>query len=119
VTNGRAIGRILAVSLALTAAPAWADDSLLDGLGRATGLIAPPADPPDFVKASRPSGEPTAIPVFATPEEPNSKVKSPAELKAMDADLERASGGSEAGADRAARKGKPGRKAKRKSAAQP
>jgi len=118
LTNGRAIGRILALTLALSATSAWADGSLFDGLGRATGLIAPPADPPDFVKASRPSGEPAPISVFAAPEEPNSKVKSPAELKAMDADLERASGRSEAGGDDGAKAGKP-HKAKRKSAVQP
>jgi hypothetical protein len=77
--------------LAFVPARAWADDSMLDALGKAAGVVAPPVDPPDFVKASRPSEEPSAIPVFSTPEEPRSKVKSPADLKAMDADLERAS----------------------------
>jgi hypothetical protein len=79
--------------IAVAGAPAAsAEDSLLDGLGKAAGLVAPPVDPPDFVKATRPQGEPTAIPVFAAPSEPTSKVKSPTELKAMDADLERAAG---------------------------
>lgn len=87
----RAAGCMLVVLLALAASPARADD-LLDSLGKATGLIAPPADPPDFVKNSRPSEEPAAIPVFAAPQEPGSKVKTPAELKAMGAELERASG---------------------------
>ncbi len=97
------VAGIFVVSLALAAAPAWAGDSLLDSLGKATGLIAPPADPPDFVKASRPTVEPTELPVFGAPQEPRSKVKSPAELKTMDADLERASQG--AGAAKAARRG--------------
>jgi hypothetical protein len=82
---------MLFLPLALAAAPAIADDSLLDSLGKAAGLIAPPTDPPDFVRDSRPRGEPDPIPVFAPPAEPRSKVKTPAELKAMDADLEGAS----------------------------
>jgi hypothetical protein len=76
----------------MIAGAAMAQDSLLDSLGKATGMVSPPADPPDFVKASRPKETPAEIPAFATPEEPRSKVKSAAELKAMDADLERASG---------------------------
>lgn len=74
-------------------APAVAQDSLLDSLGRSSGLIAPEPDMPDFVKASRPKGTPTPLPAFAAPPEPKSKVKSAAELKAMDADLERAARG--------------------------
>jgi hypothetical protein len=118
VAKRRAIGCIFGVWLALAAPPAWADGSLLEGSGKATGLIAPPADPPDFVKASRPKAEPSAIPVFATPQEPRSKVKSPAELKAMDADLEHASrrvGGGDDGVG----SGRAARKAKRMPAARP
>jgi hypothetical protein len=77
--------------LTLLAAPAFAQDSLFDTLGKAAGLISPPPDPPDFVKATRPVKPAEEIPAFATPQEPRSKVKTPAELKAMDADLERAS----------------------------
>jgi hypothetical protein len=91
VFDRRAFGRMLFLPLALAAAPASADDSLFERFGKAAGLIAPPTDPPDFVKDSRPSGEPETIPVFAAPAEPSSKVKSPAELKAMDAELEGAS----------------------------
>jgi hypothetical protein len=80
-------------SFALVSAPAVAEDSFLDTLGKAAGLVSPPADPPDFVKASRPREDPQEIPAFATPEEPRSRVKTSAELKAMDADLERASRG--------------------------
>jgi hypothetical protein len=85
------IGCLLAMFSALAAAPALADESLLDSLARAGGLIAPTPDPPDFVKASRSKTEPAEIPVFAAPPEPPSKVKSPAGLKAMDADLAQAS----------------------------
>jgi hypothetical protein len=77
--------------LGACATPARADGSLFDSLGKSMGLVAEPANPPDFVKASRPKAEPSAIPVFATPEEPRSTIKSPAQLKAMDADLQGAS----------------------------
>jgi hypothetical protein len=78
----------MGLGLLLAAGPAAADESLLDSLGRSTGMVAPTPDMPDFVKASRPAKPPTWIPVFATPPEPTSKVKSAAELKAMDSDLE-------------------------------
>ena len=86
------IFRCCLVAALAMAAPSARADGLLEGLGRATGLIAPPPDPPDFVKASRPAGEPAEIPVFAAPQEPRSTVKSASELSAMDADLERAGG---------------------------
>jgi hypothetical protein len=79
--------------LTLWAAPAFADESLFESFGKAAGLVSPTPNPPDFVKASRPVKEPDAIPAFAPPQEPRSKVKTAAELKAMDADLERASRG--------------------------
>ncbi len=84
--------RIWAVLTAglLATAPAAAADSLLDSLGRSAGLVAPDPDMPDFVKASRPQGTSTPLPAFAPPPEPKSKVKSAAELNALDADLERA-----------------------------
>ena len=77
--------------LTLLAAPAFAQDSLFDTLGKAAGLVSPTPDPPDFVKSTRPVKPPDEIPAFATPEEPRSRVKSAAELKTMDADLESAS----------------------------
>ena len=85
------IGCLLAIAAVLAATPARADDSLFDSLAKATGLVAPTPDPPDFVKASRPKSEPAEIPVFSTPAEPPSKVKNSAELKTMDADLAHAS----------------------------
>jgi len=84
-------GRACIWLLALYATPAFAQDSLFDTLGKAAGLVSPPADPPAFVKASRPVKPPDEIPAFATPDEPRSKVKSAAELKAMDAELDNAS----------------------------
>ena len=86
------IGALLTAGL-LGVAPAAADESLLDSLGRSAGLVAPDPDMPDFVKASRPQGSPTPLPAFAPPPEPKSKVKSAAELNAMDVDLERAARG--------------------------
>ena len=70
---------------------AAADESVFDQIGRSAGLVAPDPDMPDFVKASRPKGTPTPLPAFADPLEPRSKVKSAEELKALDADLTRAS----------------------------
>ncbi len=93
-TNSAA--RLLALIVALAATPAVADESFWDSLAKSTGLMATPPDPPDFVKATRPKAEPTAIPAFAPPEEPHSKVKTPSELKAMDADLEKAGRGQRA-----------------------
>ena len=89
VTMRRAAGCMFVALFALAASPARAD-GFFDSFGKATGLVAPPSDPPDFVKDSRPNAETPPIPVFAPPEEPSSKVKTPAELKAMDAGLERA-----------------------------
>ena len=80
--------RVLVALVCVFAATPAAADSLFDSLAKSTGLMATPADPPDFVKTSRPSEEPAAIPVFSAPDEPRSKVKTPAQLKAMDADLE-------------------------------
>jgi hypothetical protein len=99
-----AAGCLFVVLLAL--APAAKADGLLDSFGKATGMIAPPIDPPDFVKNSRPSEERPAIPVFAPPPEPRSKVKTPAELKAMDADLEGVSDGREQRQPKVARRRK-------------
>ncbi len=78
----------ISLGLVLAAWPAAADESLLDSLGRSTGLVAPTPDMPDFVKATRPAKVPMTLPAFAPPPEPKSKVKSATELKAMDSDLE-------------------------------
>jgi hypothetical protein len=97
----------LVTFLGFIAAPALAEESLLDSLGRAAGVIAPTPEPPDFVKASRSAKPQEEIPAFAEPDEPRSHVKTPAELKAMDADLDHASRRQHAGQDPA----KPRRRA--------
>ena len=83
----------MVLALAGSNGPARAQDaqaSPLRAIAKGAGLAIDPAPPPAFVMATRPAGEPAPIPVFATPEEPPSKIKSAADLKAMDADLERA-----------------------------
>jgi hypothetical protein len=90
--QGRGAILLLATLLGLSPAAALAEETLLETLGKASGLIARPANPPDFVKESRPAEAAGEIPVFTPPEEPRSKVKTTAELKAMDADLEGAAG---------------------------
>ena len=92
--------------LTLYAAPAFAQDTLFDTLGKAAGLVSPPTDPPAFVKDSRPVKPADEIPAFATPDEPRSKVKSTAELKAMDAELESAGRRQRGGGDKPAAKPK-------------
>ena len=71
----------------LSGGPAWADGSMFDAFAKSVGLGPMEPNPPDFVKASRPTAPPADMPVFDAPDEPPSKVKSGAELKAMDADL--------------------------------
>jgi hypothetical protein len=66
------------------------DESPLHALARAIGLAAEPQSSADFVKSSRPDAPTDSIPVFADPKEPSSSVRSPAQLKAMDAELEAA-----------------------------
>ena len=90
VKIGMGAACVFGAVLGLLPARALAEDSAWDRLGKAAGLVAPTPDPPDFVKSSRPATEPAAIPAFAAPPEPRSHVKTPAELKAMDADLENA-----------------------------
>ena len=64
-------------------------DGLFDALAKSAGLATDVATPPDFVVKSRPAGDPRQLPVMSTPQEPTSHVKSEAELKAMDTDLEK------------------------------
>jgi len=78
----------IGLGLLLAASAAAADETVMDSLGRSAGLVAPTPEMPDFVKASRPAAAPTALPAFAPPPEPKSKVKTAEELKAMDSDLE-------------------------------
>lgn len=79
--------------LTLAASVACAQSSWVDEVAKAMGLVAPPVDPPDFVKASRRGAPRAAVPVFAPPPEPRSKVKSVDEVKSMEDELERAARG--------------------------
>lgn len=64
-------------------------EGLFDALAKSAGLATDVATPPDFVVKSRPAGDPGQLPVMSTPQEPTSHVKSEADLKAMDSDLEK------------------------------
>jgi len=72
---------------------AWAQsaydepESPLHGVARAIGLASPEPKVEDFVKESRPNAPTGWMPVFTTPPEPDSQVRSPDSLNAMDADL--------------------------------
>jgi hypothetical protein len=86
----------LAAALAMAAAvpPAAAgaqeQESVFHAIAKQAGFLSDPDPPADFVVKSRPAAPREAIPAFTTPEEPASKVRTPAQLRAMDADLESA-----------------------------
>jgi hypothetical protein len=84
------MGVALIVVASFASPLARAQDSPLRSVAKSAGLAMDPAPPVGFVLATRPAGEPQPIPVFQPPEEPPSRVKSRAELKAMDANLESA-----------------------------
>ena len=81
---------VLGAALALTAAPALAQDSPVRAIAKAAGYATNVDPPPDFVVKSRPAAPAAPVSVFATPDEPPSKVMPKKDLKAMDADLESA-----------------------------
>ena len=66
------------------------DESPFHALARVIGLAAEPQNTADFVKESRPDAPADSFPVFSDPQEPSSTVRSPASLKAMDAELDEA-----------------------------
>jgi hypothetical protein len=76
--------------LALTAAPALAQDSPVRAIAKAAGYATDVDPPPDFVFKSRPAAPAAPVSVFGAPDEPPSKVMSKKDLKAMDGDLESA-----------------------------
>lgn len=81
---------VVAVALAATPARAQDQETPLRSIAKKTG-IATDVDPPaDFVLKSRPSEPPGPMPVFGTPDEPPSKIQTPAQLRAMDTDLDSA-----------------------------
>jgi hypothetical protein len=91
--HGRRLAVLGALAIAVAASPACAQDqdSVWRSIAKKTG-VATDVDPPaDFVVKSRPAEPAGPMPVFGTPDEPNSKVMTPKELRAMDADLDSAS----------------------------
>jgi hypothetical protein len=91
-SRGRRLAALGALAIALTASQAGAQDqdSVWRSIAKKTG-VATDVDPPaDFVVKSRPADPPRPLPVFGTPDEPDSKVMTPRELRAMDADLDSA-----------------------------
>jgi hypothetical protein len=89
-------GLVLVVGTTLSlvgAAPAPAfgqeSDNPLTDLARRAKLMPEPVEPKDFVKQSRPA-QTDFLPVGVMPPDRRLKVKSPEELKAMQADLEAA-----------------------------
>jgi hypothetical protein len=82
---------VVAVALgATTPARSQDQDSALRSIAKQTGLATDVNPPADFVLKSRPAEPPAPMPVFGTPDEPPSKVLTPSQLKAMDADLDTA-----------------------------
>ena len=82
------------VVVALGATPARAQDqdqeSALRSIAKKTGIATDVNPPADFVLKSRPAEPPGPMPVFGTPDEPPSKVQTPAQLRAMDTELDSA-----------------------------
>jgi hypothetical protein len=79
-----------ALAIAFVASQACAQDSVLRSIAKKAG-VATDVDPPaDFVVKSRPAEPPGPMPVFGMPDEPNSKVMTPRELRGMDAELDSA-----------------------------
>jgi hypothetical protein len=91
-SRGRRLAVLGALAIAFAASPACAQDqdSVFRSIAKKTG-VATDVDPPaDFVVKSRPAEPAGPMPVFGTPDEPNSKVMTPRELRAMDAELDSA-----------------------------
>jgi hypothetical protein len=64
------------------------EDTVARSVARKIGIAADPGPPADFVLATRPAVEPDYIPVGRKEFEHSDKVKTPAELKAMQAEFE-------------------------------
>jgi hypothetical protein len=91
-SRGRRLAVLGALAIAVAASPACAQDqdSIFRSIAKKTG-VATDLDPPaDFVVKSRPAEPAGPMPVFGAPDEPNSKVMTPRELRAMDAELDSA-----------------------------
>ena len=84
---------LLAVAAASSAGAASAQtadpppESIVHALARHAGLAAARPDMPDFVRQTRPETLGDYVPVFQTPDEPPSTLKTKAQLQKMDDDL--------------------------------
>jgi hypothetical protein len=63
-------------------------DSVARSVAKKIGIAADPGPPADFVVATRPPVEPDYIPIGRRESEHSDKVKTPAELKALDAEFD-------------------------------
>jgi hypothetical protein len=81
---------VVAVALAATPACGQEQDSAFHSIAKKTGLATDVDPPADFVLKSRPAEPAGPMPVFGTPDEPQSKVLTPSQLRAMDAELDSA-----------------------------
>jgi hypothetical protein len=86
----RAVLGALAIAFVASQASAQDQDSVLRSVAKKTGVATDVNPPADFVVKSRPAEPAEPLPVFGTPDEPSSKVMTPRELRAMDADLDSA-----------------------------
>jgi hypothetical protein len=64
-------------------------ESFIHAIARHAGLAAAQPDMPDFVRESRPETQGDYVPVFQIPDEPTSKLKTKADLKKMNDDLDK------------------------------
>jgi len=83
---------VIAIVIAFATSQACAQDqeSVVRSIAKQTGVATDVAPPADFVVKSRPAEPAGVVPVFGTPDEPSSKVLSPAQLKDMGAELDSA-----------------------------
>jgi hypothetical protein len=68
--------------------PAPPDDGIIKDVMKKVGLAADPGQPEDFVVKARPGGEEDYVPVGRKAFVRGAKAKTPAELKAMEADFD-------------------------------
>jgi len=82
-----AAGLSTSVAAAQTADPQ--SESIIHAVARHAGLAAVQPEMPDFVLQSRPETPGDYVPVFQQPEEPTSTLKTKADLKKMNDDLDK------------------------------
>jgi hypothetical protein len=83
------VGALVASSMAGLAEEAPAPTNPLADLARAAKLVPDPVEPKDFVKKTRPAST-DFLPIGIVPKARDVKVKTPAEVKAMEQELDQA-----------------------------